>query len=361
MPSGSGSLHPAAGVRRSPLPALPSVHQIILPTPWEVGPVQVYLVEGDPLTLIDTGVRSPASRSALEAGLAALGHRVADVQRIVLTHYHGDHLGQTQTLRAAGRGVEVFAHRAERTMIEHFSAERDENIDATNALFAEFGVPDDLIAKQAAVRYRALHDDPLCEATPVEHAVEDGDGIDAGRLRFEVIHAPGHTAGHLLLYEPESGALVTGDHLMGGAVPFTDTYLVDERPDPADPLRRRPRFRGLPAYLASLRRLRRRTFSAILPAHGGVVDRPARAIEEALLFYDVRVQRVERALARLSESVERGVTAWELWQQLFPKIDPVLQMRTRMLMVIGALDVLGEAGRIQVMRDTSGVLVHHRL
>lgn len=360
MPSASGPAPTSAGVRRAPVPALPSVHQLILPTPWEVGPVQVYLVEGDPLTLIDTGVRSPSSRAALEAGLAELGRRLADVRRIVLTHYHGDHLGQAQTVRAAGPGVEVFAHRAERTMIENFSAERDENIEATNELFAEFGVPDDLIGKQTAVRRGWLQDDPLCEATRVEHAVDDGDRIDAGGLRFEVIHAPGHTAGHLLLHEPESGVLVTGDHLMGDAVPFTDTYLLDEAPDPADPLRLRPRFRGLPAYFASLRRLRRRTFSAILPAHGGVIERPASAIEEATLFYDVRVQRVERALARLSEN-DRGVTAWEIWQQLFPKADPVLQMRTRMLMVIGALDVLGDGGRVEVTRDPSGVLLHHPL
>lgn len=242
-------------------------------------------------------------------------------------------------------------------MVEQFSAERDENIDATNALFAEFGVPDDLIAKQTAVRRRWLQDDPLCEATRVEHAVEEGDRIEAGGLRFEVIHAPGHTAGHLLLHEPQTGVLVTGDHLMGDAVPFTDTYLLDEPPDPVDPLRRRPRFRGLPAYFASLRRLRRQSFSAILPAHGGVIERPARAIEEAMLFYDVRVQRIERVLARLTQH-DRGVTAWEIWQQLFPKADPVLQMRTRMLMVIGGLDVLGDAGRVAVTRDPSGVLLH---
>jgi glyoxylase-like metal-dependent hydrolase (beta-lactamase superfamily II) len=360
MSSGSGPEGEPLRVRRAVVPALPAVHQLVLPTPWEVGPVQIYLVEGDPLTLIDTGVRSTASRAALEAGLADLGHRLSDVRRIILTHYHGDHLGQAETLRRAGAELEVFAHRDEAAMIEAFSAERDENIEATNALFAEYGVPDDLIAKQTAVRRRWLLDDPLCEATRVERPVVEGDRIQAGALSLEVIHAPGHTAGHLLLHEPESGALVTGDHLMGDAVPFTDTYLLPEAPDSADPLRRRPRFRGLPAYLASLRRLRRRSFSTILPAHGGVIDRPARAIEEASLFYEVRIQRIERALVRLAEN-DRGVTAWEIWHQLFPKADPVLQMRTRMLMVIGGLDVLGDAGRVEVTRRPDGVLLHHPL
>ncbi|HVP28187.1 MAG TPA: MBL fold metallo-hydrolase [Myxococcota bacterium] len=351
---------PVTPLRRAPVPALPKVHQLVLPTPWEVGPVQIYLLEGDPLTLIDSGVRSPASREALEAGLADLGHRPADVRRLVLTHYHGDHLGQAQSLRDWGADLEVFAHREEAPMIEAFSAERDENIDATNDLFREYGVPDDLLAKQTAVRRRWLLEDPLCAATRVDHAVEDGASIEAGGLRLEVIHAPGHTAGHILLHEPESGALFTGDHLMGDAVPFTDTYLLPGAPGAADPLARRPRFRGLPAYLASLRALRRRSFSAILPAHGGVIERPARAIDEAILFYDVRVQRVQRALARLSEH-ERSVTAWEIWQQLFPKADPVLQMRTRMLMVIGALDLLEDAGALEVARNAQGILVHQPL
>jgi hypothetical protein len=91
-----------------------------------------------------------------------------------------------------------------------------------------------------------------------------------------------------------------------------------------------------------------------------VIERPARAIDEAILFYDVRVQRVQRALARLSEH-ERSVTAWEIWQQLFPKADPVLQMRTRMLMVIGALDLLEDAGALEVARNAQGILVHQPL
>jgi len=171
------------------------------------------------------------------------------------------------------------------------------------------------------------------------------------------VHAPGHTAGHLLLHEPRTGTLVTGDHIMGSAVPFTDNYYVDGPPDPADPLRRRPRFKGLPEYLRSLRELRRSSFHTILPAHGGVIERPDRAIEDALLFYEVRVQRIERGLRTLA-AMRREVTAWEIWQALFPKADPLTQMRTRMLMVIGALDVLEAAGECVTTRRDDGVLLH---
>jgi glyoxylase-like metal-dependent hydrolase (beta-lactamase superfamily II) len=142
---------------------------------------------------------------------------------------------------------------------------------------------------------------------------------------------------------------------MGNAVPFTESFPLAGVPDPADPLRRSPRFRGLPAYLASLRRLRGGSFGTILPAHGGILDRPARVIDEALLFYEVRVQRVERSVARLA-GVHGDASAWEVWQQLFPKLDPDTQMRTRMVMMIGALDVLEDEGRVRPLRRADGTI-----
>lgn len=352
---------PRYGLRRAPLPALPTVHQLVLPTPWEVGPVQIYLVEGDPLTLIDTGVKSPASRAVLEAAFDELGLALEDVRRVVLTHHHGDHLGQAQSLRDAGAELEVWAHADEVAAIEGWSVGSDEDIEATNALFREHGVPGDLLDRQAEMRRRwRTEDPPLCEATRVDRVVREGDRIPFKAFELEVIHAPGHTEGHLLLHEHDSGTLFTGDHLMGDAVPFTETRVLEGAPDPGDPLARRARFRGLLAYLDSVRRLRSmgRAFRTILPAHGGILASPARVIDDAILFYEVRVQRVERALAKLGAG---GGTAWQIWQALFPKADPVTQMRTRMLMVIGALDVLEHEGRVATRRagsEAAPVLVH---
>jgi glyoxylase-like metal-dependent hydrolase (beta-lactamase superfamily II) len=323
-----------------------------------VGPVQIYVVEGDPATLIDTGVKSRAARAALEAALDSLGLGVEDVGRILLTHYHGDHLGQAQSIRESGAHCEVWAHEAEVPMIEGFTAERDERVEETIELFREYGVPEDLLRRQAARKRQWLRETPpLCEATRVDRALRDGDVVPFKDFELRVIHAPGHTAGHLLLHEERSGALLSGDHVMGSAVPYTDSYYLEEGPDPADPLARRPRFKGLLEYLGSLRELRRTGFRTILPAHGGVIERPDRAIEDAILFYEVRIQRIERGLRTLA-AMRQEVTAWEIWQALFPKADPLTQMRTRMLMVIGALDVLEQQGTCHTTRRDDGVLVH---
>ncbi len=151
--------------------------------------------------------------------------------------------------------------------------------------------------------------------------------------------------------------MFTGDHVMGEMVPATTTFYTSPLPDPGDPLGRRPRFRGLPNYVASLRRLRRSGSRVLLPAHGGLIAHPARALDDALLFYEVRVQRAWRALARRARA-GRPATAWELFEDLFPRVDPVAAGRNRLLMVIGILDVLAEEGRVETLRD--GALLRHR-
>jgi glyoxylase-like metal-dependent hydrolase (beta-lactamase superfamily II) len=243
-------------------------------------------------------------------------------------------------------------------IIESWTPERHEKLEETNELLAEYGVPEELIARQTRwIRKLAKQSPPISASTSVERALRDGDRIPFKHFELTAIHAPGHTAGHLLLHEEESRVLISGDHIMGDAVPYTENYYLGGPPDPRDPLARRPRFRGLPQYLESTRRLRRQSFSAILPAHGGVIERPDRSIENALLFYDVRVQRIERGLRRLA-AMGQEVTGWEIWKALFPKANRVDEMRTRMLMVIGALDQLEEGEICSTSRRGDGVLVH---
>ena len=183
---------PSFGWTGVPVAALPRLHQIVLPTPWEVGPVQIYVILSDPLTLIDTGVKSPASRAALETALEVLGHGLEEVERVILTHHHGDHLGQAQSLRDCGARLEVLAHGIEAPTIEAWSAERDEAIEATNALFHEYGVPAPVLEKQTAMRRRRLLEEPpLCEATRVDRRLREGERIACKDFELEVLHAPG--------------------------------------------------------------------------------------------------------------------------------------------------------------------------
>src|SRR6266702_6967876 len=83
---------------------------ITLPTPFYIGPVNVYLVAEDPPTLIDTGPKTKEAIEALRDGMRRAGFRVADIRRIVLTHAHEDHCGLAQSLRGEAKDAEVFVH-----------------------------------------------------------------------------------------------------------------------------------------------------------------------------------------------------------------------------------------------------------
>src|SRR3954471_16517907 len=83
---------------------------ISLPTPFYVGPVNVYLIQEEPLTLIDTGPKTKEAMEALKDGLRKERVRVTDLKRIVLTHAHEDHCGLAKQLRDEAKDAEVFVH-----------------------------------------------------------------------------------------------------------------------------------------------------------------------------------------------------------------------------------------------------------
>jgi glyoxylase-like metal-dependent hydrolase (beta-lactamase superfamily II) len=354
---------PTAGrpLVRSPLPERPQIHLITLPLGWELDSTQVYFVEDDPLTLIDTGVKSKASLAALEAALEELGYGVADVERVVLTHGHRDHFGLVETLRSRGARLECWVHEADAPMVESFEEVVRARLADAFELFREAGATQDVLERIEGDRFHAL-DQNLAEgeSTQVDRVLREGDRVEWKDFALRVLHSPGHTPGHLLLEDDVAGLLFTGDQVMGQVVPRAETFYVGEVPDPADPCRRRPRFKGLVELRKSLRRLRGRNDKWLLPGYGGLVSRADRTIRDTILYYDVRLQRIDRSLRHLA-AMKQAVTAFELRTALFPPDEPLERIRAQILLLVGALDCLEEDGLIATMRRDDGVLTHvHR-
>ena len=324
--------------------------------------MQVYLVEGEPLTLIDAGLGSPECRAALESALDELGYGLAEIERVVLTHSHPEQAGAVQSIRDAGAVLECCVHERDARRVEAPHEVLRAHIDNARPLLAEYGMPDELLERTHRYWLEVLpHRERECEPTAVDRVLRQDDRVVFKDFTLRVHHSPGHTPGHILLEDEELGVLFAGDQIMAGAIPNAENhYLEDALPIPGDRLHRRPRFRGLVEMRRSLRRLRARRVKRLLSALGGTIQRPDRMVRDTLLYYDVRLQRIDRALRHLA-ALGQDVTAFEIWSSLFPQDEPYDVMREHITLLIGALDCLEEEGKIETVRRPDGVLVHRHL
>src|SRR5947207_9521115 len=125
--------------------SIPEPVQLPLPVPF-LGTVNAWLLEGEPLTLVDTGPVRCDSLTALEAGLAARGHGVEDLELVLLTHHHLDHTGLAAAIRErSGARVAALAATADWGLDYHARAAEERRF--SQALLRASGVPERLVAE----------------------------------------------------------------------------------------------------------------------------------------------------------------------------------------------------------------------
>ncbi len=222
------------------------IEKLIIPTPFPVGPINIYLIVDDPITLVDTGPKTDQAVAALREQLRKLGFKTEDVKRIVLTHTHEDHCGLAGTLQRES-GARVHVHEWE---FQNVSVHRDTRVDPD--LLKRAGAPDEELEGMAA-RYQLIHS--LADAVEDVEAYRDEQEFVFASGALRVIHTPGHTPGSSCLLREGARLLLSGD-----------TILKNITPNPVlnrDPINPNRRFPSLGEYLVSLARIR-----ALAPAIG---------------------------------------------------------------------------------------------
>lgn len=255
-----------------------------------------YLFPEDPITLVDTGVAVDATRDQLEAGLAAHGVEFADIDQVLLTHYHADHSGLAAAIHDAGAAT-VYVHEADAPLVRRDPGSWESLHRTMETYFADWGMPDD---QRDALR--AFLDDGSSlygPAVPVETTTE-GDQFTLANTTLDVLHAPGHTAG--LCVFVDHNHVLTGDALLPEYTP--NVGGADVRVD-----------RPLKRYLETLERLAEHEFEQAWPGHRDPIRDPTARANEIIRHHEERAYRVLRVLEANGPS-----TAWEVSANLFGEL-----------------------------------------
>ena len=316
-PAGDDPFAPAAAA---------GIHRLAVPTPFAVGRVNVYLIEDRPLTLVDAGPNSGTSFDVLQRGVAALGHALEEIELVVLTHQHIDHLGLV-SLVAARSGAEVAAIDAAVPYVEDFSREAQADDDFARAIMLRHGIPEDVVSALQAVSlaFRAWG-----ARVEVTRPLRDGDALTLRDRTLHVHHRPGHSPTDTVFHDRRRRILLAADHLLG----HVSSNPLLSRPRDGSP----DRPQALVQYLDSLAATREMDIDLVLPGHGDPITGHRELIDQRFALHRRRADKIHRLLQ------ERPRTAYEVAQALWGNI-AVTQAYLTLSEVLGHLDLLTNDGR----------------
>lgn len=274
------------------------IAKITLPTPFAVGDVNVYLVKGERLTLIDAGTKTEESWDTFKSQLGDLGHTPEDIEQVVLTHHHPDHVGMLDFLPDS---LEVYGHYINERWINRTEEFLEGHNRFFHDIFAEFGIPDQFLPfiKQSRkiLRYSCHR--------PLTGVLKEGDR-PLGLSDWQVIETPGHAQSHIALFRESDGVLIGGDHIIAHISP---NPLI-EPPLPGETERPKSQLQ----YNASLKKLLNYPIELVYSGHGKEVVNLNPLIEKRLSKQHDRAMGVKQMLA-----VE-PLTVFQVCQRLFPTV-----------------------------------------
>jgi glyoxylase-like metal-dependent hydrolase (beta-lactamase superfamily II) len=295
-----------------------------IPTPFDVGPVNAYLIRAEPLTLIDPGPQTPEAENALYAGLRTLGYKIQDIKRIFITHGHYDHSGLAGRITGLS-GAVAYIH-----PLEALSQAGWVNmIIRKSAIFKTGGIPTRVFDEVIAM---AQMSDALVKTLEDFIPLGGGEVLPFEDFELEVLHTPGHAPGHLCLYHREEGILLAGDMLLADITPNPFLELDQAAQD--------GRLKSLKLYIDSLQLLEKLAINEVLPGHGRVIQDHRKRIAEIMEHHLLR----SRKIAGILDS--KFLSPYQLAMELYQDLDAFNSL-LGVSEVWGHLDILQDEGIVE--------------
>ena len=312
--------------------ALAGIHCLRIPTPFAVGRVNCYLIEDEPLTLVDTGPNSGKALDELGAQLGAHGHSIDDLELLIVTHQHIDHLGLAEiVVEHSGAKVAAIGVAAER--LANFSEDAELEDAFAVELMLRNGIPEEVArALQSVSRsFRGWG-----SRVQVTRPLEDGQAMPFRDRTLQALHRPGHSPSDTVFWDEERRILIAADHLIAH---ISSNPLITR---PLDGSERRPQ--ALVTYIESMRKTRELPAEIVLSGHGEPIVDHAALIDDRIAKHERRKEKIYRLIA------EQPRSGYEIAQAIWKNV-AVTQAFLTLSEVIGHADLLVNEGRVRETDD----------
>jgi glyoxylase-like metal-dependent hydrolase (beta-lactamase superfamily II) len=311
------------------------IEQIRLPmTDHALKYINAYLIEGDDgYTLVDCGWGLPEVLQTLEEALSDLGKSIDQIKWVIATHFHTDHYGMAGTLADLG-GAKLMMHPADWTILNtrfrHIEAEmhrRDSWLESNGFSLEGYAAEDRgrLFARRFTLK-------------APDRDLADGDELRIGSHRFRVVWTPGHTPGHICLYDDERKVLLSGDHVLPRITPHIGYWNVTD----GDPLG---------AFLDSLHKVAALGAKSALPAHREPIDDLPGRVEELIAHHAERETQVLEVLGGLMTGTE--VASRLTWRRNLSRFDdlPASERSFALVETLAHLEHLRAIGTVEKIQQ----------
>jgi glyoxylase-like metal-dependent hydrolase (beta-lactamase superfamily II) len=260
---------------------LEGVHQIKVPAPAGVSlTTNTYVLEGENgHILVDTGWDSQEALWALQEGIRGSNLKLRDIKQVVITHIHPDHYGLSSKIRQVC-GAQLAIHSLDADFIFPRYKDSADLVAKIELLLRQNGVPEEELPQ---LKDASLWMNKYVTPELPDLMLEDGQTISNGSFDLEVLWTPGHSPGHVCLYERKRRFILTGDHVL-----FDTTPHIGFNPQSGD--------NPLGDYVTSLKKLSDLKVSFALPGHGPVFNALGLRIDRILLHHQERNRAIMQSL-----------------------------------------------------------------
>jgi glyoxylase-like metal-dependent hydrolase (beta-lactamase superfamily II) len=314
------------------------IYQVRLPManpPW----MNSYLVpDGDGYALIDPGFNTEAVIELWQSVAKEIGLSFDRIRKILVTHHHPDHYGLAGWFQQQS-GAPVYVSTLAKRQIEGLWGEGRPLVAHFLETYRQNGMPADLLAQLKEQLENNLHQ-VLPHATLT--TLDEGETIRIGDTVFQVLHVPGHAAGHSAFYSEDWQVIFIGDEVMPDSLP--DTCFVSDEFDPS-PIR---------SYIESLDKLHPYQVQWAFPGH----HQPFAHFRERLAqLHRLNAERQQKVVDQFAADTWK--TVYEAYYGVFEPVSSLIQKRFHFTETISRVRYALSQGLIE-QTEQNGILKYRK-